>query len=72
MAVLLFADGQNNKRLFSYFLAKGEVLSPFKRSHIAHVQWNAQPEFLLLRSTSTISFFAITRSNFHKARLNDN
>ena len=56
MAVLLFADGQNNKRLFSYFLAKGEFLSPFKRSQIVHVQWNTQPEFLLLRSTSTIFF----------------
>ena len=44
MAVLLFADGQNIKRLFSYFLAKGEFLSPLERSQIVHVQWNAQPE----------------------------
>ena len=36
MAVLLFADGQNNKRLFSYFLAKGELLLPFKRCQIVH------------------------------------
>ena len=54
MAVLLFADGQNNKRLFSYFLAKGEFLSPFKRSQIVHasivdfIRWQKYIGLLML------------------------
>ena len=48
IAVLLFADGQNNKRLFSYFLAKGEFSQIVHASIVAFIRWQKYIGLLVL------------------------